>query len=473
MIRISKTKFIGLSVLFLQFIICSIIQLFGIQLSYERMSILALTQTLLDIAVLKVSGLPIVSVPNMFGVFSLLFHCAQIIKKGFNIKGTVPLPFENYAEISTIQIAFSFYLISQTVYYIALLVGFHSHEESIIAAKYKNLEEDADTLVYGKVLLILGTIPRLYIDIVSLIGARNSGYAGVYSLYIPGPIQAMAFFFDAGLIFVLFGCKKRSDVVFFAVLVYKCLMMTTGSRQDKVVFLLIWVYIFFFIINQITFTKILALVGACVVGFVFISAVGAARGGDSTGIRETLNVMQDGKLSNMLGGSLGEFGASFVTLEVAIRYTPSQMAYGYGRSYLAGVLSIIPLLVKQIPVLAKTGYFLSQLPDDLTFAFGGSYLGELYYNFSWVGIVGSYVVGSTNITLHNSLMSKKNITRKCLDAIVATAMILFVRGYFTDMAQKLAWTYFIVYIVRLCQQRKRRKSCKEEWYNVECRYTDL
>ena len=73
MIRISKTKFIGLSVLFLQFIICSIIQLFGIQLSYERMSILALTQTLLDIAVLKVSGLPIVSVPNMFGVFSYYF----------------------------------------------------------------------------------------------------------------------------------------------------------------------------------------------------------------------------------------------------------------------------------------------------------------------------------------------------------------------------------------------------------------
>ena len=234
MIRISKTRFIGLSVLFLQFIICSIIQLFEIQLSYVQMSILALTQTLIDIAILKVSGLPIVSVPNMFGVFSLLFHCGQIIKKGFNIKGTVPLPFENYAEISTIQIAFSFYLISQTVYYIALLVGFHSYEESIIEAKYENLE-DADALVCGKVLLILGTIPRLYIDIVSLIGARNSGYAGVYSLYIPGPIQAMAFFFDAGLIFVLFGRKKRSNVVFLAVLVYKCLMMTTGSRQNKVV----------------------------------------------------------------------------------------------------------------------------------------------------------------------------------------------------------------------------------------------
>ena len=471
MIRISKTKFIGLSVLCLQMAI--LILLFEIQWNYEQMSILALTQTLLDITILKVCGLPVVSVPNMFGVFSLLFHCGQIIKKGFDIKGPVPLPFENYATTSTIQSAFSFYLFSQTVYYIGLLVGLHSHESSILDVKYKNPEEDVDALVYGKVLLLLGWIPRLYIDMVSLIGARNSGYAGVYSLYIPGLIQSMAFFFDAGLIFVLFGCKKRSDIVFFVVLVYKCLMMTTGSRQDKVVFLLIWVYVFFFIINRITFTKILVLAGACIVGFAFISAVGAARGGDSTGIRETLNVMRDGKLSNMLGGSLGEFGGSFVTLEVAIRYTPSRMAYGYGRSYLAGALSIIPLLVKQIPVLAKAGYFLSQLPDDLTFAFGGSYLGELYYNFSWVGIVGSYVVGSTNITLHNSLMSKKNITRKCLDVIVATAMILFVRGYFADIAQKLAWTYFIVYIVRLCQQRKRRKSCKEEWYNVECRYTDL
>ena len=133
------------------------------------------------------------------------------------------------------------------------------------------------------------------------------------------------------------------------------------------------------------------------------------------------------------------------------------MAYGYGRSYLAGVLSVIPLLVNQIPSLAKAAYFLSQLSDDLTFAFGGSYLGELYYNFSWFGIVGSYIVGSTNMALHNSLMSNKEISMKCLDAIVATAMIMFVRGYFTDMAQKLAWTFFIVYIVRSYQQRKRQK----------------
>lgn len=58
-------------------------------------------------------------------------------------------------------------------------------------------------------MIIFGIIPRLYIDIVSLIGARNSGYEGVYSIYIPQAIQSIAFFFDAGMIFLIYGLRDK------------------------------------------------------------------------------------------------------------------------------------------------------------------------------------------------------------------------------------------------------------------------
>lgn len=462
MLKIRKSKLIALSILCLQILSFAIFELYKVQWNYKQMSIMVLSQILINVVVLKSCGFPIMSVPNLFGFFSLLFHCGQIIKKGFDIKGTVPLPFENYATQSTIQAAFSFYLISQVVYYTAVLINFHTDKIHTMQSEKMGKFDQLEPALCGKVLLFVGVLPRIYVDALSLIGAKTSGYEGVYSLYIPQVVQSMAFFFDAGLLFLLLSNQKRAKKIwlFIGILAYKCLMMATGSRQDKVAFLLIWIYLYFFVINKITFGKSFVLAAASIAGFIFISAIGAVRGGASVGIKQALDVVQGGRLNNIIGGALGEFGASLDTLEVAIQYTPSQIPYGFGRSYLAGILSIIPLVVNQIPFLAKTVIFLHQLPNDLTFAFGGSYLGELFYNFSWFGIIGNYVVGFVNTRIHNGLIKegKKQSIQKCLDAVVATAMILFVRGYFTDMVQKLAWTYFAIYCVWLYQKRKSKDS---------------
>lgn len=81
----------------------------------------------------------------------------------------------------------------------------------------------------------------------------------------------------------------------------------------------------------------------------FISAIGTVRTGSSSGIKDVLELMQSGQMSNIFGSALGEFGSAFDTLEVAVKYTPAYITYGYGTSYLAGLISIIPLVVKQIP----------------------------------------------------------------------------------------------------------------------------
>lgn len=466
MIRIEKNKFIFVMVSILEMLTLMLLYLYDPAMSYKNMAIIGITQWIINVILLKFcSGLELFSIPNIFSFFSMIFHCGQILKKGFGIKGDVPLPFENYATPSTIQAAFFFYLFSQTIYYVAVLVGFHASRSSIQSENNGKELYQLDVTIYGKVLLILGVIPRIYVDVLSFMAARSNGYAGVYSLYIPSVVQTMAFFFDAGLIFMLFNNKKfNATVLFLLVLGYKCLMMMTGSRQDKVAFLCVWVYVYFFIINKITLWKSLLLTLICAVGFVFISAIGELRGGDLIRNKEILAAMQGDSISNMFGGALGEFGSAFNTLEVAIQYTPSSIPYGYGRTYLAGILSTVPLIVNQIPDLAETVVFLTQLPNDLTFAFGGSYLGELYYNFSWFGIAGSYIIGVINTKLHNCLTEENENQRakKCLYAVIATAMILFVRGYFTDMVQKLVWTYFIIYIVWLYQRKLEYLMKKDE-----------
>lgn len=449
MLKVGKTKFMTVVLFCGQLLVNLMLIAYRVDFSYTQMSVLAITETVIDIIVLKtICSFPAVSIPNIFAFFSLMFHCGQLIKEGFNIEGTVPLPFEYYGDAMTIQKSFTFFLLSQTVYFIAVGISCGKLQK-----EKKVNQRQADVSVYGKILVLIGVIPRLYIDILSLVGARANGYEGVYSIYFPQAIQSIASFFDAGLFFLLYAQTDRRKQKFYlvAVIVYKCIMMSTGARQDKVAFLLVWLYVYFFIINKITVKKLALLVVVCIAGFMFISAIGTIRVNDTVSLSQTLSLLQSGTMNNVIGGALGEFGSAFDTLEVAIKYTPSEIPFGWGKSYVAGLLSIIPLLVNQIPSLAKAVMFVNQLPKHVTFALGGSFLGELFYNFSWFGIIGSSVVGAFITKLHNGIVddSSCDIFYKAWYSILATAMILFVRGYFTDMMQKLVWTYIAIYIIRM------------------------
>ena len=449
MLKVGKTKFMMVVLFCGQLLVNLMLIAYRVDFIYTQMSVLAITETVIDIIVLKtICSFPVVSIPNIFAFFSLMFHCGQLIKEGFNIEGTVPLPFEYYGDAMTIQKSFTFFLLSQTVYFIAVGISCGKLQK-----EKKVNKRQADISVYGKILVLIGVIPRLYIDILSLVGARANGYEGVYSIYFPQAIQSIAFFFDAGLFFLLYAQTDRRKQKFYlvAVIVYKCIMMSTGARQDKVAFLLVWLYVYFFIINKITVKKLALLVVVCIAGFMFVSAIGTIRVNDTVSLSQTLSLLQSGTMNNVIGGALGEFGSAFDTLEVAIKYTPSEIPFGWGKSYVAGLLSIIPLLVNQIPSLAKAVIFVNQLPKHVTFALGGSFLGELFYNFSWFGIIGSSVVGAFITKLHNGIVddSSCDIFYKAWYSILATAMILFVRGYFTDMMQKLVWTYIAIYIIRM------------------------
>lgn len=446
-----------------QFIVLVAVFLFSESVTYIEMSFGSIIIAIFNTIILKmVCNIPIISIPNLFSLFSLFFHMGQIIKDTFNLDGTVPLPFENYASIDSIQAAFWFYLFSQTIFSIAvgitctLPISEQKHES--VFSKIL----DRDSIFIAKILIMIGILPNIYIDLMSLMGAAAMGYEGVYSLYFPQPLRSLAFFFDAGLIILLFGWSHSSRVkwLFIFVIAYKCLIMSSGGRQQNVTFLLIWIYTYFFIIQKLTIKKCILLSVMCILGLFFINAIGTLRTTGDFNLIDILTLLFSGKMSQTLGNSLGEFGAAFDTLEVAVQYVPDTINYGYGRTYIAGLISIIPLIVQQIPFLAETTVFLSQLPQSIVFAFGGSYLGELYYNFSWFGVMGNFVIGVVLGKIHNRITSRNHscLLQKGWSAILAISMLLFIRGYFTDMVQRLAWTYFTISIIATYIKRKKDRN---------------
>ena len=420
-----------------------------------QMATLSIVQELFNIGFLNAfAAVPLISIPTVFSLFSLIFHAGQLIKMGYGIPGEVPLPFQLYGESVHLQKAFLFYLLSQML----LTVGIY-----LVEKKGRQKNESTKKLLpenvlwCGEVLMVIGALPRIFIDFRALAASRSGGYEGVYLLYTPQALQTLAFFFDAGLLFLLFGCndKRKRSLLFLAVLLYKGLMMSTGSRQEKIGFLLVWLYLYYFVLQKINYKKLAGLIVLCVVGLMFVMAIGSVRSSSGAGVAGIVHAMFSSRATYMLGNILGEFGAAIDTIIIAVKYAPDTINYGLGTTYIAGLLSVIPGLISKFPVLAESTSFLGKLPQDVVYALGGSYLGEFYYNFAWLGSVLCIPLGALLAATQDCITSEKTGTsEKCWYAALTTLLLLFVRGYFTDMIQKLVWLVLAVIFLRLWETER-------------------
>lgn len=458
--KIGKGEFYIVVLCLFEFICMYIAYSFSLELTCFQMAIISILQIIFNLLILKFFvKLKIISIPNLFALFAFIFHCGQFIKMGFNIEGTDYFPLNLYAANSTIQQAFYFYIFSQIFYTIG--VGISSKNK-----RYKNLQKLSNKLPMnagftGKLLVIIGLIPRLFIDIFQLYVSSKHGYMALFTSKIPQFVNSLAFFFDTGFIFLLMNekNKKKSNVIFGFMIFYKSVTMLSGSRQDKVCFLLIWIYLFCFVKNKIDLKKMIFVMFIAIIGFFFITSIGAGRVSSNVefvGIGEYFN-----NFASTLGSSLSEFGSAVNTLVIGIRYTPSEIPYGYGLSFVVAVVSCIPLLVAHIPLLADKALFLNQLPGSVYHSLGGSYLGELFYNFGWLGCIACMFIGIVMNRAHLVVNKKDSdyITTSCFYAVISTAMFLYVRGYITDMGQKLIWLYIVLYCIR-CYENKNRNSKK-------------
>lgn len=409
--------------------------------SYQAEALILLTSILVSLlALLWLKLIRFFSLESFFIILMFIFHCGQLIKVGFSIKGDIPFDFRNYGnEQTTIQSLF-FYLFSQSAVFLGMI---WSCEKNINANVRGGIKIDVPKTAL--LLILIGFLPRIYIDFTQFFASLSEGYSGVYSLYIPQPVHTVAFFCDIGLILALLNKHKNyTFFLFYSVLLYKILMMTTGARQEKIAFLIVWIFIYFFVNQNFKIKNIVIPVLLFGVLIFTTYIIGETRNNISSA-KEVASIFN---LEKMIGDFLGEFGSALCTLEVPIERTGEIVDFGLGKSYIAGFFSIIPLLVSRIGNLSGETIFLSKFAG--TRFLGGSFLGEAFYNFGWFGLFVPFLVGflfkrCVDIVRNKALA---NTLKYILSIIIIICLILFIRGYFTDFIQKIVWVWAFVLITR-------------------------
>lgn len=443
--KITKKQLIFIVIVFLELVL---LPWFPENFNTKSMAIISIIQVVfLCVAVLKLDKRNYYLC--IFISLIWLFHCGQILKDAFDIEGIVWLDFSNYGNNNSFLVAFKYYYVSM----LAIALGIFCR--SLVREKISTIKTINWKLV-AKLLIILGIIPRIYVDVNRFFYAVTVGYSKVNSLPIAAPIQAIAFFFDAG---VLIELRRRIDedlkstVLFWGVFIYKALTMITGARQDAFCFLIIWIYVYY-LIKRKSIKQLLKIIVLAYIGLVFIEIIGDIRGEGQLSWELLISGKNNAQI--MFGNVLGEFGASFCTLVVAIQDIPQYLSFGFGRSYVAGVVSVIPGLLSKIQFLKESATFTTSLPSNITYAFGGSFIAESYYNFKWLGIVVSFVVGWCAAFCQINMINYNN-KRNYGASIVALVLLLFIRGYFVDMTMKLAYLWLFIWAINYFFKRRKQK----------------
>lgn len=398
----------------------------------------------------------------LFLVANWIFNCGQIacIAAGYGTDDVLNLDFRWYGSPAIIESAFRFYLYSQTLVAAGALLLQKTPSNKPVSgvaghvAKHKAL---------AKSLIFVGLPFWLYVNGSKMMGAASDAYRGVYSLVIPAPIQALSFFFEAGLLLMLLviGRERKGTALFWAVVAINVVLMATGSRQYSVCFLAVWCLVYFCYLKRLSPGRAVGMVVVCVCLLFLVDAFGELR---TTGFSfEALSsYLAKASFFDVAWDSLGEFGSAFSTLVTSMTNVPSVLSYGMGATYVAGILSVVPMLVSRFLLLKAATQFTTAMSGSAFL--GGSMLGEFFYNFGWFGIVGSFLVGALLAWCQSRLNEAgkgERVVYVWVSAVLAVFLLLFIRGYFTDAIMKLAYVLLFSWLVScLIQYGSQRRLLK-------------
>uniref|UniRef100_I5AQ99 O-antigen polysaccharide polymerase Wzy n=1 Tax=Eubacterium cellulosolvens (strain ATCC 43171 / JCM 9499 / 6) TaxID=633697 RepID=I5AQ99_EUBC6 len=376
--------------------------------------------------------------------------------------------FSNQLSEQTIKDGILFFILCHMFLLMGICFGMRKKHKYIIKNKII-----IDKVTYWRVtlvLLVIGIIPRIYIDVHQI---RTQLY-GDYLLTLKqqyGVLSILAQFFYVGILSFIYLCDDRkwmAKVAITVTTIWECITMLSGGRIYAVSLIVSMIYIYFNRIDRVCARSIvLGLVGIYVLSFL-LSTIFVVRVNGSFNVKDISDIAKKGiDKSNPIVSVMQEFGGTFMTLGLSIVNTKGH-SFACGRSYLSSLLSIVPAYEKYI---ANT--------DDLifirTFArssyLGGSWLGEAYYNFSWFGSLFCCIIGWLLGRFETIFISVKESDNYC-GAIFVMSFVFYIVIYTRDYFYKFTTTiqvYLVVLFIAVFFQSIRNVS--KRYVNEKLRIT--
>lgn len=433
-------------------------------------SILAMYELIGAIIIIHGVGYPLFSLPILFALFTTIFHFGEAFLLAINRY--------DLFSYTNIDLAGNMEIYNEANLFAILVEGFSIfgitlkkpsiNKQNSIGKIDENNEIDIAFFI-GFILFLIGFFPTFinYFLEIKYIFAGNL-YAGVREAVDIGPIGLLSNFYQVGVFLMLIGSKNhkgRARVILFFAVCFEFFCMLSGNRSSQILKIIAFLFIYFRIIKQISVKDLIVLIIGGYFSIALLYFISAYRNANIADLSLLKNRLLEVFSAEPMIKLLAQLGSNLNVVVLTLVSIPSYHNFYFGLTYIISWCAIYPNtggLLGNIPnMYAYLNFLNTELP------LGGSYIGELYFNFGWFGILFSVFVGMfigwSSQKIEMSIIEKKWVQLGPL-MVLFYSLLWWVRDYFFGWIFRTFWCSVAVAAIYqlLKKKRIRRVSLREK-----------
>jgi len=316
-------------------------------------------------------------------------------------------------------------------------------------------EKYSESIVYstGLIIFIVSSICKLYIDFQYISVAQSTGlYTSTTSVNTVGIIDDFGWLIIPGyfLMAVSGRLKKRTSIVVgFLIIAYMLITsILTGIRRFQVAAI---VTIFLFLVDYYRFKiNLIIVVITILVSYFFMELLKVIRYMRFSGLTNLSSFISQFSsyhttIVDTLWETLTEFGTSFFSVANILVYVPAVHFYQLG-------LYFVYCIVNILPVGFLVGSFLEgslavQADAYMHMGVGGSLFTDMYANFGYFGVLGSFFSGVIISKVLLKCGRRSQIIKKAQYYTLVFAFFIVTRGSLQETVRFAVWGIYIPIII--------------------------
>ncbi|MDT2712391.1 O-antigen polysaccharide polymerase Wzy [Enterococcus dongliensis] len=395
-------------------------------------------------------------------LFLYLYNCGQVWLHLFGVpfsKSSFLITQYSYSEIHR---SIFFFLVAINIFQI--FINFFYKDDLYGELQWRNTIEDCSELKSTLVVFsVFAFVLVTYNDVISIISARTLGYVASYTMGRDNPIIYMMIYLYPLLtvLWQMIGTPTQKKVIMiYSVLRCLTMMLLVGNRGQYIALLIL-----LFLLQhkeregheRRSFKQLLAIIILGVILLVIAGYVSNTR----NIISGQMSVKEYLLKGNIFFSMLQELGSTFINTILVVNLCPDSLHFAFGKSYIAGLVQLIPKASSVFSSIGRYGNLGSVLNGFFSkgSGLGGSYIAELYYNFSWFSVLVipffSWILVKLDGFTNNTEIS---ILKKAIAYYYIYATFMFVRGEFSDFAVYTRYLFYFLVVYWVLRSFRRRNS---------------
>lgn len=398
----------------------------------------------------KNSGIKLWSFKFLFLIFIIIFHFAQLFLYAIDYDFETMTNFLLYFSVDTVikTLLFSYLVI------VFLMVGMmlpkrHTSYSNKVTGIQSNNKDILQTIAWSFIIFFFPF--NIYSSFKAIHHTLTAGYSTINIVEFSA-LSDLGYLSYTGFSLLLLTYPAKSTkfkVLLTLLLVFLGINMISGGRGMSILVLCLVLFIFFNKTNKkIKLHNAILYGGGAYLIAAFLNSIADVRNFSIINANTFFEVFKYNLEENPILNLFAEMGATFQTTMLIYEQIPTFHNFGFGITFLNSWVTVFPNLNGVFQNIINSINYMLNVKG---LALGGSFIGELYYNFGMFGYIFALPIGYLIAKISDSM--EKLITNKdyylfAFYVPIFIQSLWWARGNFSSIIRLTVWNCVLLLIFK-------------------------